>query len=220
MQVNVIVADDHPLIIDGVRLALARDSRIRVVGAATSVSEVFHLLASTPCDVLLTDFQFGADGQADGLTYLKRVRRLFPALKVVVLSMFAGEALARTVRTVAINGSVPKTAPMAVLVPAVIGAYEGRECHLNPSGSPVERMASVQRPKDKLLSPREEEVLRLYLSGLSLAEIAHHLNRSIKTISSQRIAARRKLGATSDAELVRLGLALFPELGALPHDKA
>ena len=88
MVYRVILADDHPVVLKGLSLALAKDDLATVVAEAQSPDELLGLLAKTPCDALITDFSMPAPGR-DGLALLREVRRCYPDLPVMVITTLA-----------------------------------------------------------------------------------------------------------------------------------
>lgn len=77
--INVIVADDHPVVVLGICKALEDAPDLHLVAAATSITELRLALSQAPCDVLICDYSFENDGQPDGLQLLERIRREFPS---------------------------------------------------------------------------------------------------------------------------------------------
>jgi two-component system, NarL family, captular synthesis response regulator RcsB len=211
---RVIIADDHPVVMLGVRALLKGRSNLHVVGEATSGSELLALLASQDCDLLITDFSmpYEADvGVGDGLLLLKRLRRDYPNLPIVVLTMIRNSALIRGMFAAGVNGVVGKVAMMKELLLA-IGAVMGGRTYVCESLREQAREKVSTRTQAKavsdpgardpaVLSQREAEVVRLYVRGLSVTQIAEHLHRSVKTVSQQKNDAMRKLGMTSNSQL-------------------
>jgi two-component system, NarL family, captular synthesis response regulator RcsB len=201
---RIVIADDHPVVMLGIRALLKGLSNVEVVAEANSGGELLSLLASEPCDLLITDFSMPyEDGSGDGLPLLKRLRRDYPKLPIIVLTMVHNPALTRGMLAAGVNGLVGKVAMMKELLLAIGAVLNGRTyiCeamreHVSDGSAPP-----VEGADPAVLSQREAEVVRLYAQGLTVTQIAEHLHRSVKTVSQQKNDAMRKLGVTSNTQL-------------------
>jgi two-component system capsular synthesis response regulator RcsB len=198
MQKKVIIADDHLLTLIGIRASLSSDSTLQIVGEAQNVEGLFQLLAEQPCDMVVTDLMMPHSEQADGIRLIEQLRRRYPEIAVIVVTMLNNPALLASILKLGVQGLISKRGVQGDLQKAIRASQA--KPFVSPSirhlFDPVEPMAEVEQ-----LSPREVEVLRLYGAGLSVNEIATHLNRSKQTISSQKSSAMRKLGLDSNASL-------------------
>lgn len=202
---RIVIADDHPVVMLGIRALLKEHSGMQVIGEASNGRELMALLASMPCDLLITDFSMPyEDGSGDGLPLLKRLRREHPKLPIIVLTMVHNAALTRGMLAAEVNGLVAKVAMTKELQLAIGAVMNGRtyicesmrEHVIDWSPEGQERAADPAS-----LSQREAEVVRLYAQGLSVTQIAEQLHRSVKTVSQQKNDAMRKLGITSNTQL-------------------
>lgn len=221
-MIKVIIADDHPLILSGIQQVLERDTRISIVGMASSTAEVFQLLSTQDCDVLLTDYHFEGGTEPDGLSFLGKVHRVHPKVRMVVISMFGSPNTLKATRAPGVYGAVSKGTNLDFIIPVVIAAASGRQLMDSKvvQGAPAKNYLPLVEPVQRTLSQREEEVVRLLLTGMRVSEIASQLKRSRKTISSQKSSAMTKLGARSDADLYRIGFALLDQTGTPSPDLA
>lgn len=201
--IRVMLADDHPFIVFGVREMLSKMLGFTVVGEATNPHELMEKLARIECDVLITDFSMPFEGAPDGLVLLNAIRSKFPSVRIVVLTMLENPGLLLSMRKAGALSLLNKRDDMRELSAAIVAAFQGRE----HTGTSVQReisnmaMATQQESSVKALSPREMEVLRLYVGGMTTTEVARHLHRSINTVSTQKHSAMRKLGVKNDSEL-------------------
>ncbi|KVE37903.1 response regulator transcription factor [Burkholderia sp. TSV86] len=200
MSVQVLIADDHPLVLLGIRHALTEGLGVSIVGEAHDPAELFALLERTQCDVVVTDFAMPDKPTADGLDMLNAIRERHPSVRVVVLTMLDNPRLMQTMRQAGALAVLSKRGDLDELPRAVAAASEGRP-YIGPqaaatAGIPL-READVMRP----LSPREVEVVRLCAAGMTMTAIAHRCGRSIKTVSTHKHNAMGKLGLRSDADL-------------------
>ncbi|MEQ4503163.1 response regulator transcription factor, partial [Pseudomonas sp.] len=90
---RVIVADDHPIFLIGLRVVLEQDNLATVVAEACNPDELLQVLARHPCDVLVTDFMMPVELQNDGLRLVQRIHRDFPALPVIVVTTLSNAGL-------------------------------------------------------------------------------------------------------------------------------
>jgi two-component system capsular synthesis response regulator RcsB len=202
-MLNIIIADDHPVVRIGAR-ATIENSGVGVVAAeATTVDELLDILATRDCDVLVTDLSMPGLRHADGYAMVERICRNHPDLPVLVLSMSCNVNILRMVMATGVRGLLDKAASMAELPIAIQSVHKGGT-YISSSLRRLTSEAGAQRMLGfgaKPLSPREVEVLRLLARGLRVKEIALKLNRGITTISKQKSDALRKLGIRNDAEL-------------------
>ncbi|EGH96368.1 MULTISPECIES: response regulator transcription factor [Pseudomonas syringae group] len=201
---RVIVADDHPIFLIGLRAVLEQDDLAHVVAEAGNPDALLQALASLACDVLVTDFMMPVERQNDGLRLLQRVRRDFPVLPVIVVTTLSNAGLFQSMLDLGVRGLLSKASLAGELPAAVRGALRG-EVFVADSVRRVLREAQQYGPDALLaaerLSPRELEVLRLFSAGHTVGQIAAQLNRSKQTVSAQKVGAMRKLGLANDAAL-------------------
>ncbi|MBS7456708.1 response regulator transcription factor [Coralloluteibacterium stylophorae] len=201
-ELRLVLADDHPVVLMGLRATLERESSAwRVVGEAERGEQLMELLSTCDCDVLVTDFAMpyaGPRGERTGLDLLRDIRARHPGLPVVVQTMIENPALLRAMLDTGILGLLDKGSALGELANAVHAVRSRRRylsCRLR------ERLEETSRLPGARLSPKEQEVVRLFAQGLSVTEIAERLHRSVKTISRQKIDAMGKLGVSSPAQL-------------------
>ncbi|CAB3805512.1 response regulator transcription factor [Paraburkholderia fynbosensis] len=202
-QLKVVVADDHPVILFGAEHALLKFPGLEVVGRARQSTELVKMLQTSPCDVLVTDLAMPGGQYGDGLQLIGYLRRNFPDLPIVVLTMLENAALLKRLRELGVTSVVHKSDDLSHIGLAVQHVSRHLE-YMSPSVKAVLdtlRMNSGGKSDDVMLSKRELEVVRLFVSGMTIKEISEQLNRSIKTISTQKNAAMRKLGIDRDSEL-------------------
>lgn len=126
-NLRVILADDHPFVLLGVRSALAEHRDIVIVGEATGPARLIDLLRSVPCDVLVTDLTMPGTGGVidDGLDLIRRIRDEWPALRVVVLTGVTNAAMLRSILSDGAVGVLSKTEALSELAAAIRSAGDG-----------------------------------------------------------------------------------------------
>lgn len=207
-SIRVIFADDHPAFLLGVTQALAQTTTISLVGSARDSTQLIEVLDRTPCDVLITDYAMPGGDYGDGIAMLAFLRRRYPDLKIGVMTMMDNPAVLSALLTHGASCIVSKADDPSYLVPAIHAAYSGGR-FFSPA---IDRLMQTQGPLSKesrgvqALSPREIEVVRLFVSGLTVSEIASHLHRSKQTVSGHKVNAMEKLGIERDAELFKYAM--------------
>lgn len=203
MPLKVILADDHPLVLVGGRLAL-ENAHIDVVGAARGADELLAMLADHHafCDVVITDFLMPSDRQDDGFPLIETIVKKYPHVALVVLTMINRPAALQSMLTRGALGIIDKRAPMDELATAARAVAAG-ETYLSETLLDILHDAddNSEAMPGAALSPRETDIIRLFVNGLSLQEIADQEGKSVKTISRQKRDAMRKLGVHHDSLL-------------------
>ncbi|KVK98973.1 response regulator transcription factor [Burkholderia ubonensis] len=205
--INLIVADEHPVVVMGILKTLEGTDDIRVVATAADVEGLLSALANHSCDVLVCEFGFSHDGARDGLRLMERLIQQFPALKIILLTVYEDLALVRHVVTIGVAGFIGKSSETLDALPMAIRAVKAGGTYLDPAitRTLANRLLQESRRGDtgrhQTLTRREFEVVRQLVKGMSVSEIARETNRSVKTVSTQKIRAMGKLGARNDVEL-------------------
>ena len=200
-SVRVMVADDHPMVALGIAHTLSRAGTIELTATVSNSTHLVAALDAQPSDVLVLDYVMPGGKYGDGLALLSFLRRRYPALKLVTVTMIDNPNVIRSIRKHGVDCILSKSDAASHLLGAVHAAY-GQGKYLSPS---IKEMigdgdsAMVTRA----LTPRETEVVRLFGAGQTVGEIAQQLNRSKQTISSQKASAMHKLGIARDADLIR-----------------
>lgn len=201
-RLQIILADDHPILRSGVRALLERSGDFQVVAEVGSPDELLTALSEMKCDLLLTDFSMPGGQAADGLQLLDQIMRRWPKLPVIVLTMVSNLGVLRSILNSGAKGLVEKAAALSELPVAVQSVMKGRNYCSTDLAKRLQNDTNEQQTTGLAsLSPRESEVLRLFSSGKTVAEIAEHLNRSNKTISRQKMDAMAKLGLKTDLDV-------------------
>ncbi len=201
--VKVLVADDHPIILEGVGLALSKFSDIQVIAQARNSTELIDILRNAPpCDVIVTDLAMPGGQYGDGLPFIDYLQRHFNNISIVVLTMLENPPLLKRLVEFGVNGIVSKSDDLNHIGQAVRAVTSGLIYH-SPSIREALSTPKINAFKNAqvMLSTRELEVVRLFVTGLTITAIAEQLKRSVKTISAQKNTAMRKLGLGRDSEL-------------------
>ncbi|CAI2092452.1 Capsular synthesis regulator component B [Serratia ficaria] len=192
MHKKILIADDHPVFLIGLRALITStfSDRYIVTGEAQNVDQLLMLLERDEPDVLLTDFNMPGEKQSDGLRLISTLRRKFPSLPIVVVTVLANQGLINSILAAGVYAVINKQSLAAELTHCLDKLLQGKS-YAAP--------AAVQ--EHALMSPRELEVVRLLVQGHSVNNIAAMLCRTKQTISAQKKSAMNKIGVTSDLEL-------------------
>lgn len=209
-KISVLLADDHPGILSGVRHELSSESAIALNGSVANSTELIKKLEEGGYDVLVSDYSMPTGQYGDGLNLFGYISRQFPNLGLVVLTMLDNSAILQALGRVSNISIVSKADPVLHLVPAIHAAFSGGVYFSPAIAERLERGgaagAAGERRLSAELSPKESEVVRLYAAGLRIDEIAAKLSRSKKTISTQKVKAMHKLGIERDIDLMKYAL--------------
>lgn len=203
MKTLIVIADDHPIVLAGIRDLIDRDPGLVVVGQAQTPLALVELTRTLAPDIIITDYNMpGDDSQGDGIKLISYLRRHFPEVQVVVLTMLSNPSIIAEMYRAGAAGVVRKSGDLKELIVAV-RAVRAHRLYRSPE-LPVEQALpdAGEASASTTLSPREFEVIRMFANGLTVNEIAVQLNRSSKTVSTQKVSAMRKLGTKSDQDLI------------------
>ena len=196
MAIKVVIADDHRLIVEGIKRALEESRDFEVVGEASSGSQVLPLVARTSPDLVLLDLRMPG---ADGLTCLSQIRKRYPDIKVVVLSVSTDENLIQTILKRGASAYIVKSINPIDLPSALRQAVEGTV--YSAIGLPE---SSDSAAKAVGLTDRETAILSALARGLSNEAIGKELWVAEQTVKFHLTNIYRKLGVSNRTEAARL----------------
>jgi DNA-binding NarL/FixJ family response regulator len=207
-MIQILIADDHRLVIDGLKLMLAEAPEMRCVAEAANGQEVLDLLATTSADVLLLDINMP---KMDGLECCRLVRVRYPAVKILVLSMMREASLVKTMLKNGASGFLLKNAGKDEVLDAIRKVHEGQQVFsvevldavMGSFSGKAAKPATNPFPK---LSRREKQILQLIVDEKTTAEIAEDLFISFGTVETHRRNILLKLNARNTAGLVKTAL--------------
>ena len=203
MRTRILLADDHPIVREGLRALLEREG-FDVQAEAADGREAVRLARDLSPHVALLDLVMPL---LNGLDAAREIRRASPRTKRILLTMYTEDSYVIEAIRAGINGYVLKTQAVADLAQATREVCQGR-VYLNPGISRTVIEAYLDRtelPPDPL-SRREREVLQLVAEGKTSKEIAHLLGVTTKTAEVHRVRIMKKLGIQGTAALVRYAI--------------
>jgi DNA-binding NarL/FixJ family response regulator len=207
-KLKILLADDHKMLREGLRVLLDSQPGMRVVGEAAGGKEAIEKAGELKPDVVVMDLSMPG---LNGLQATETLRAKRPAVKVVVLTAHEDESYLTQLCKAGASGYVLKRSAGEQLVQAIRMAVSG-QAFFDPAlaGKALARLATGQscspQAANAQLSNRERDVLSLIAWGCSNKEAADKLNVSVKTVETYRVRIAEKLGLRSRAELVKYAL--------------
>ncbi|AOJ66305.1 helix-turn-helix transcriptional regulator [Burkholderia ubonensis] len=211
-NVRIVFAYDWPLTLAGMENIASSACAIDLVGVYQRASDMVASIGDVDCDIVLIDYAMRSDGQMEMLKLLDFVRVARPHVGIVVLVTHESPVIIRSILARGVLSVVSKLDDVGHIVTAIHSSYGGGS-YLSPAVKRTLASADDDGHDAPKLSQREIEVIRLYLSGVSIKAIAERLNKGKQTVSAQKISAMKKLGAKNDIELIRRAATL-----GLRHD--
>lgn len=199
--IKVFLADDHPLILEGIKKILDYEPDLSVIGSTTEGDQVVQEVKRRKPDVVVLDLSFP---EKSGLDLLEDIRGIFPDLPVLILSMYPEQTFAIRAIKAGASGYVTKQMAPEILVKAIRKVARG-ERFLSPEV--VERLVNeLGRNKDRLphqlLSDREFQVMMLLASGKSVKEITEVLSLDASTVYTYRARILKKMNLKNNSEII------------------
>ncbi|MCH8962366.1 MAG: response regulator transcription factor [Bacteroidetes bacterium] len=215
-MIKVVLADDHRIVLQGLKGLLDLEADMSVVAEAEDGIEAIRLVEETQPDVLVVDLMMPG---LDGLAVTRQVRQRVSSTQVVVLSMHAAEGYVLEALRYGALGYVLKESDMADLVRAIRYAASGRRFLSTPLSERAinayaERAQEAATDPYETLTMREQEVLQLTVEGHTRTEAADRLSISSRTVETHRANLMRKLNCRNQTDLIRYAL----RRGLIPID--
>ena len=203
--IRVLIADDHAIVRQGLRQILSDTPDLTVAGEAENGVQAVQMVRAGEWDVVLMDVSMP---DRNGIDALKLIKKEFPRLPVLILSMYPEEQYAIRALKAGAAGYLTKQSAPDLLVTAIRQVASGKK-YVSPSLA--EELANAigedtERPAHEKLSDRDYQTLCMIASGKTPTEIAEALNLSVKTVSVYRARLLEKMHLRNNAELTHYGL--------------
>lgn len=200
-KIKIAVAEDHSIVVEGIKTILSTSSDIQYVGCANKGSDLLHLLQTKTPDVLILDLNLGGE---NGFDILEKIKEQFATLKVIILTMYNEPAFVRKAKSLGANAYLLKNYSSDELLQVISSINDGvfqtskeivlakeNDNTFNSSFSVISQ-----------LSPKEKEIIKHVANGLSSKEIAENLFISVHTVDTHRRNLLKKLNLNNTASLV------------------
>ena len=198
-MIKIVIAEDHQALIDGIKLSLARETDIEVIGEANDGEELVQLVRLHKPDVVITDIRMP---KCDGITATKNIKKKFPHIQVIAFSMFDQAEAVEQMKKAGASAYIMKNSSLAKLVEAI------RTVARNETYFDTDIIAerSIHEEEEIVLSKREKEILRLIGEGKTSNEISEVLSIGKTTVDTHRKNILKKLSIQGKTDLVRFAV--------------
>ena len=205
-MINVVIADDHPLIREGIKKVVNGEMDLKIIGEAGNGGELFTILEEKSPNIVVLDITMPGKS---GLELLKEINNLYPNLPVLVLSIHSAERFALRALKAGAYGYLTKTSISDELIKAIRKITKEKRRYITQEVA--EQLASQvdvsnNGPLHEKLSDREFEVLCMIASGKEVNGIADELSLSPQTIHTYRKRIKEKMNLSSNVEMTRYAM--------------
>jgi len=197
-KIKVLIADDHPMVLEGMKSMLQQISFVEISGFAKNAIEAIELIKQKHPHLLITDINMP---EVSGIELTQKVRKEFPQVKIIAMSTFKERSYISQMIQAGASGYLVKSASKEEIEEAILSVYEGRlYMSLDINLSPADKQELHTVP---VLSSREKEVLHLIADGFTNPQIAEKLFLSLHTVDSHRKNLLTKFGVNNTASLIK-----------------
>jgi two-component system, NarL family, nitrate/nitrite response regulator NarL len=198
-KINVLVVDDHPMVLEGMRSMLAQFGFVHLAGLAANAYEAMDIIKQEQPDIVITDINMP---EVSGIELAEKIKKEFPQVKVIAMSTFKERSYISQMIQNSAAGYLLKSASREEIEEALLSVYEGKlymslNLHLGE--------AEVKEMKDlPVLTSRENEVLLLIADGWTNPQIAEKLHISLHTVDTHRKNLLTKFKVNNTALLIKM----------------
>lgn len=198
-MINVVIAEEHQSLIDGIKIFLEYEEDINVVGEANDGERLLETVRLKKPDVVLTDIRMP---KMDGITATRLLKKEFPACKVIAFSMFEQDEAITQMQEAGASGYIMKNSSLKIVLAAIRAVMNGEE-YFDASLKNTNVKKSEQ---DVPLSKRELEIVKLIGEGKTSQDIADILFIGKTTVDTHRKNILKKLSLQGKSELLRYSM--------------
>ncbi|ADQ16989.1 response regulator [Leadbetterella byssophila] len=216
--INLLIADDHPMVADSLGLLLESEPSFNIVGVVNNGWQAIQFVQKYGVDIVLADLQMPL---LNGLEMAEKLKEQFPKTKVVILTMSEDSQNIKAALTLGIEGYILKSATKTELIQCIKEVSEGKRYFSERIEKILNQIPSEATPSGKLaseeiksLTRREKEIIRLVAEDMSNAQIAETLHIAPTTVETHRRNLMKKLGVNSAVALIKLGM----KYGIITHE--
>jgi DNA-binding NarL/FixJ family response regulator len=201
-MIKILLADDHPIIIKGLKQIIEEEDDMKVTGEAKNGNEALDLMRKNDYDIAILDITMP---KKTGVEVIEEMKYLKKKIPVLVLSVHPEDQFAMRVLKTGAKGYMTKESAPENIVDAIKKIINGGK-YISPTLA-EKILSDINSDRDEAphetLSNREFQIIVMIASGKTLKEIAEELNLNIKTISTYRQRILEKMNMTSNSELTR-----------------
>lgn len=209
-SIKIILTDDHQILRDGIKALIASDN-IEIIGEASTGAALWQLLENRLPDIILMDISLP---DISGIELTRLLKERYPAIKVLILSMFIDESFIHQAIKAGVKGYLHKNTTREEMLLAIETIYSGSDFY-SENVSNIILKTYIEKAKSsiedqgnphELLSKREIEILKMFAEGFINKEIADKLFISIRTVESHKNHIMQKLNLKTQVELVKYAI--------------
>ena len=197
-MINVVIAEDHQSLIDGIKMFLEYEEDINVVGEANDGERLLEIVRLKKPDVVITDIRMP---KMDGITATRELKKDFPNCKVIAFSMFEQDEAIAQMQDAGASGYIMKNASLKMVVTAIRTVMSGETFF-----DSTLKASSKKSEGDVPLSKREMEIVKLIGEGKTSQDIAEILFIGKTTVDTHRKNILKKLSLQGKSELLRYSM--------------
>lgn len=198
-KIKVLVVDDHPMVLEGMRSMLLQIEFVTVAGTVSNAYAAMEHIKLTPPDIVITDINMP---EISGIELTLKIKKEFPAVRIIAMSTFKERSYISQMIQNGASGYLVKSASKEEIEEAILSVYEGKlymSLDVNLSSADQQDLKNIPT-----LSTREKEVLLLIADGFTNPQIAAKLFISLHTVDSHRKNLLTKFGINNTASLIKL----------------
>jgi DNA-binding NarL/FixJ family response regulator len=198
-KIKVLIVDDHPMVLEGMRSMLAQINFVYISGTAGNAYEAIEIIKTTSPDIVITDINMP---EISGIELALKIKKEFPVIKIIAMSTFKERSYISQMIQNGASGYLVKSASREEIEEAILSVYEGKlymSLDINFSAADKQELNAVP-----VLSTREKEVLQLIADGYTSPQIASKLFISLHTVDSHRKNLLTKFNVNNTAGLIKL----------------
>jgi two-component system, NarL family, nitrate/nitrite response regulator NarL len=200
-KINVLVVDDHPMVLEGMRSLLGNITYVYIAGMATNAFEAMDCLKNSEVHVAIVDINLP---DVNGIELTKKIKTEYPSVQVLAMSTFKERSYISQMIQNGASGYLVKSAGKEEIEEAILSAHEGK-LYLSMDINTVDVNKQLNTPLP-VISTREKEVLLLIADGLTNPQIAAQLFISLHTVESHRKNLLTKFAVNNTASLIKLAV--------------
>jgi len=205
-MIRIVIADDHQIIIDGLKSLLAQESTMQIVGEAKNGAALVQTGLMLYPDLILMDIGMPI---LDGIEASRLIKKEHPTIKILVLTTYADQKSIKEMLKIGVDGYLLKDAGKEQFIEAIHTLMDGNTYFDPRVTAVVMNSLQPQKKMENTLTPlttREKEIVKLIAEGKSTAEIANLVHLSLLTVETHRKNIYTKLGMNKIASLVRYAI--------------
>lgn len=200
-KIKVLIVDDHPMVLEGMRSMLAQINFVEISGTASNAYEAIEKIKAGIPAIVITDINMP---EISGIELTAKIKAEFPGVKVIAMSTFKERSYISQMIQSGASGYLVKSASKEEIEEAILSVHEGKlYMSLDINLSTEEKQDIGKMP---VISSREKEILELIADGMTNPQIASKLFISIHTVDSHRKNLLTKFGINNTASLIKMAV--------------